>query len=182
MKLDGAAHEVVDLASPPSRGRGLKRHVPHGDHAVRGVVPYGRAWIETGCRVWCSSVSRVASFTGAWIEMVPTFMTSRTLMSSSMAGGCALGGLVAECVERGRPWRPGSSRPRRPALPLPCGGSLPLAGGLSPGRMAWPGMGNGTKKAPPERGQMGLCGHAEDAHAASGCSRSKASTQSMNVS
>ena len=34
------------LSSPPTRGRGLKRHIPDNRAVLRLVAPHARAWIE----------------------------------------------------------------------------------------------------------------------------------------
>ena len=58
----------VRLASPASRGRGLKRLCAGRSEQPRGVARFTRAWIETSSVVNSVRTWEVARFTRAWIE------------------------------------------------------------------------------------------------------------------
>ena len=54
--------------SPPSRGRGLKRSSVATYLHLSRVAPFTGAWVETLQRFSKSTGQKVAPFTGAWVE------------------------------------------------------------------------------------------------------------------
>ena len=56
------------MASPPTRGRGLKRPGPRHLSPRSQVAPYAGAWIETYCLRCPPLLALVAPYAGAWIE------------------------------------------------------------------------------------------------------------------
>ena len=59
--------------SPLTQGRGLKRESLATKSQTR-VAPYTGAWIETRmCGCWTPSEEGVAPYTGAWIETITLF-------------------------------------------------------------------------------------------------------------
>jgi hypothetical protein len=58
----------VELGSPPTRGRGLKRPADPAARRAGNVAPHAGAWIETGDGAATGIMGCVAPHAGAWIE------------------------------------------------------------------------------------------------------------------
>ena len=69
---------ILDIASPPSRGRGSKPEQGPRPRGSQHVAPLAGAWIETLQLMWRDWQDRVAPLAGAWIET--SYMRQMTIM------------------------------------------------------------------------------------------------------